>query len=95
MTFWTILAVVMAAPILCVGLLLWYSFVAMTTSWVQALLVGMGVGAVVILGTSMQTGMEAMEAQNLFVAVVAGTLILKAAHVYIGPSVRRAFSRLP
>lgn len=85
MTFWTILAVVMAAPILCVGLLLWYSFVAMTTSWVQALLVGMGVGAVVILGTAMQEETDPVNAQGLFVAVVIGTLILKAVHHYVKP----------
>lgn len=85
MIWWTVIAVVLAIPIVLVGLLLWYTFVAMTANWVQALLVGMGAGAVVILGTSIQAGMEARDAQSLFVAVVIGTLVLKAVHVFIEP----------
>lgn len=84
-----VLALVLVAPILFVGLTLWYSFVVMTANWVQALLVGMGAGAVVILGTAMQEGTDAGNAQGLFVSVVIGTLILKAVHVYIEPRLKR------
>lgn len=84
-----IITIALIAPILFVGLLLWYSFVVMADNWVQALLVGIGIGAIVILGTAMDEGTDAPNAQGLFIAVVIGTLILKAVHVYIEPLLKR------
>jgi hypothetical protein len=85
---WAI-TIILMVPILFVGLLLWYSFVVMADGFVPALLVGMGIGAVVVLGTAMQDGTDAGNAQGLFVFAVVGTLILKAVHVYIEPRLKR------
>ncbi len=84
-----LLAAIWVVPIIFVALLLWYGFVVMADSWVKALLVGMGLGAVIVLGTAMQEGTGPENAQGLFVAAVIGTLILKAIHVYIEPLWRR------
>ncbi len=75
-------AVILCAPAAFAGLALWYSFVSMTKNWIQALLVGMSLGAVIVLGAAMQEGALAVEARGMFAAAIVGTLILKAIHAY-------------